>query len=208
MLLAVAGLKEEEIRQRTRKLAIGDWSDYSPAEARAFSFAHRLTKEPEAVSDRDVSELTAAFGDHRAVDLIWYTAWCNYMTRVADAFQLPLERDNVFAHRKRTSAAHPRMGDAILSVIDRSLPKMGAKNEMQSFLATLHFIFGPTFLAFPGDPSGISRRCCASFLIVPSSPSKLGLSPVCPQLPPREVPSKRPARDCPSAVRRPRPSEP
>jgi hypothetical protein len=25
------------------------------------------------------------------------TSWCNYMTRVADAFQLPLERDNVFA---------------------------------------------------------------------------------------------------------------
>jgi hypothetical protein len=34
------------------------------------------------------------------VDLIWYGSWCNYMTRVADAFQLPLERDNVFADRK------------------------------------------------------------------------------------------------------------
>ena len=100
MLLAVAGLTEEEIKQRTRKLAGGDWSDYSPAEAQAFLFAHRLTREPGAVSDKEVSDLTATFGNHRAVDLIWYTAWCNYMTRVADAFQLPLESENVFAPPK------------------------------------------------------------------------------------------------------------
>src|SRR5262245_30812908 len=97
MLLAVAGLKAEEIKQRARKLAAGDWSDFPPAEAAAFAFAYRLTKEPSAVSDQDVKSLTATFGTHRAVDVIWYTAWCNYMTRVADAFQLPLERENVFA---------------------------------------------------------------------------------------------------------------
>jgi hypothetical protein len=28
--------------------------------------------------------------------VVWWTARCHYMTRVADAFQLPLERDNVF----------------------------------------------------------------------------------------------------------------
>jgi alkylhydroperoxidase family enzyme len=97
MLLAVAGLKAEEIKQRTRKLAAGEWSDFPPAEALAFAFAHRLTKEPSAVSDQDVKGLAEAFGARRAVDVIWYTAWCNYMTRVADAFQLPLEQDNVFA---------------------------------------------------------------------------------------------------------------
>lgn len=97
MLLAVAGLKEEEIKQRTRKLAVGDWSDYSPAEAQALALAYRLTKHPERVSDKEMADLTKTFGEHRAVDLIWYTSWCNYMTRVADAFQLPLERDNVFA---------------------------------------------------------------------------------------------------------------
>jgi hypothetical protein len=102
MLLAVAGLKEDEVKQRTRKLAIGDWSDYSAAEARAIAFAYKLTKEPHAVSDREVSDLKSAFGDHRTVDLIWHIAWCNYMTRVADAFQLPLERDNVFAAPKKS----------------------------------------------------------------------------------------------------------
>jgi hypothetical protein len=61
------------------------------------AFAHRLTKEPSAVSDEDIQGLVETFGEHRAVDVIWYICWCNYMTRVADAFQLPLEQDNVFA---------------------------------------------------------------------------------------------------------------
>ena len=100
MLLAVAGLKPEEIKERTGKLATGDWSAFSPAEQLAFQFAHKLTKKPSAVTDADVAALSKAFGPHRAVDLIWYISWCNYMTRVADAFQLPLEKENVFDRSK------------------------------------------------------------------------------------------------------------
>ena len=100
MLLAVAGLKDDEIKGRTQKLATGDWSDFPPAEGLAFQFAHQLTRNPSALSGKDVRGLVATFGRDRAVDLIWYGAWCNYMTRVADAFQLPLERDNVFARPK------------------------------------------------------------------------------------------------------------
>jgi hypothetical protein len=100
MLLAVAGLKDDEIKQRTRKLATGDWSDFPPAEGVAFQFAYQLSREPSALVDKDVRRLIATFGRNRAIDLIWYGAWCNYMTRVADAFQLPLERDNVFAAPK------------------------------------------------------------------------------------------------------------
>src|SRR5208283_378724 len=92
-----AGLKEDEIKQRTQKLASGDWSVFPPAERVAFEFAYKLTREPATVNDKDVKGLVATFGPHRAVDLIWYGSWCNYMTRVADAFQLPLEQDNVFA---------------------------------------------------------------------------------------------------------------
>jgi hypothetical protein len=36
------------------------------------------------------------FGPERAVDVIWWACRCHYMTRVADAFQLPLEKENVF----------------------------------------------------------------------------------------------------------------
>ncbi|MDB5307295.1 MAG: hypothetical protein JWO38_1497 [Gemmataceae bacterium] len=96
MLLAVAGLKPDEVKARTKKLAGGDWSDFPKAERAAFGLAYKLSREPGKLTDQDRAGLVAVFGENRAVDLIWYTAWCNYMTRVADAFQLPLERDNVF----------------------------------------------------------------------------------------------------------------
>jgi hypothetical protein len=100
MGLAVAGLKEAEIKERTQRLAGGDWSEFPPAEQLAFRLGYRLTKSPAAFTDGDIRELVATFGVDRSIDLIWYTGWCNYMTRVADAFQLPLERENVFADPK------------------------------------------------------------------------------------------------------------
>lgn len=102
MLLAVAGLKPDEITSRTKKLAEGDWSDFSPAEQTAFQFAYKQAKEPGKLTDADVRGLTESFGRHRALDLVWYGGWCNYMTRVADAFQLPLETENVFAPAKKS----------------------------------------------------------------------------------------------------------
>jgi hypothetical protein len=101
MLLAVAGLSEKEVKQRTKKLADGDWSDFPAAERLAFKFAHKIASQPWAVGDADVGQLVKTFGRHRAVDIIWYCSWCNYMTRVADAFQLQLESKNVFTGRNR-----------------------------------------------------------------------------------------------------------
>jgi hypothetical protein len=100
MLLAVAGLKDAEMKQLTQKLSSGDWSDFPPAEGLALQFADKFTRDPAGLTDKDIKSLVATFGRNRAVDLIWYGGWCNYMTRVADAFQLPLERDNVFAEQK------------------------------------------------------------------------------------------------------------
>ncbi len=97
MLLAVAGLKPDEIKKRTEKLASGDWSVFPPAERRAYQFAYKLSSKPSELTDTDVKGLIETFGRERALDLIWYGGWCNYMTRIADAFQLPLERENVFA---------------------------------------------------------------------------------------------------------------
>jgi alkylhydroperoxidase family enzyme len=96
MLLAVAGLKPEEVKSLTKKLASGDWSDFPTAQRTAFALAYKLTKEPAAVTDKDRAALVEVFGRERAADLIWYVSWCNYMTRVADAFQLPLEKENCF----------------------------------------------------------------------------------------------------------------
>src|SRR5262249_52504930 len=85
-----------EIKERTGKLASGNWSAFSPAERLAFELAYKLSREPAAVSADDFAALSQTFGRHRAVDIVWYIAWGNYMTRVADAFQLPLETENVF----------------------------------------------------------------------------------------------------------------
>ena len=97
MLLAVAGLKDAEVKTRTKKLALGQWDDYNPAERQALAFGIQLTKEPAKITDKQVSELVKTFGAARAMDVIWYSSWVNFMTRFADAFQLPLEKENVFA---------------------------------------------------------------------------------------------------------------
>jgi len=99
MLLAVAGLKPEAITERTRLLAGGDWSKFSPAERAAFAFARKQAKTPWAVGAEDVQTLERHFGTARALDVLWWACRCHYMTRVADAFQLPLERENVFTNR-------------------------------------------------------------------------------------------------------------
>jgi alkylhydroperoxidase family enzyme len=96
MLLAVAGLDSHAVTDRTRRLASGDWSTFTPAERVAFAFARKQAREPAAIHEADVRELVKHFGPERALDVIWWACRCHYMTRVADAFQLPLERENVF----------------------------------------------------------------------------------------------------------------
>jgi hypothetical protein len=95
MGLAVAGLKQEEVDQLTRRLA-GDWSGFSPAEQAAFRFARKQAQALGSVTGADIQELERYFGPDRAWHVIWWAARCHYMTKVADAFQLPLERDNPF----------------------------------------------------------------------------------------------------------------
>ena len=97
MLLAVAGLKDDEVKALTKKLSTGDWSDFPKPQQTAFALAYRLSKEPAKMTDADRAALVEVFGRERAADLIWYVSWCNYMTRIADAFQLPLEKENAFA---------------------------------------------------------------------------------------------------------------
>ena len=96
MLLAVAGLDEAVIAERNRRLAGGDWSGFTPAERAAFHFARKQADAPASITDEDFRRLVGHYGRDRALDLIWWSCHCHYKTRVADAFQLPLERDNVF----------------------------------------------------------------------------------------------------------------
>ena len=97
MLLAVAGLDKNAVAERTRRLASEDWSSFTPGERAAYAFARKQARSPAAINAGDMQELIRHFGTARAVDVIWWACRCHYMTRVADGFQLPLERDNVFA---------------------------------------------------------------------------------------------------------------
>ena len=96
MLLAVAGLDEDDVAERTKRLASGDWSGFTVAEQVAFEFARKQAKRPWSITDADYRLLVDHFGEHRAVDVVWWACRCHYMTRVADAFQLSLERGNAF----------------------------------------------------------------------------------------------------------------
>ena len=96
MILAVAGMSGDEVKAHTRRLAEGDWSAFTPAERAAFEYVRRQALTPAAVGPTDVRELVKRFGPARAADVVWWSARCHFMTRVADALQLPLETENVF----------------------------------------------------------------------------------------------------------------
>ncbi len=100
MGLAVAGLDESAIQERVSKLASGDWSSFKPAERAGLFFARKITRAPWSVTQEDIDTLVAHLGRERAVDTIYYACACNHMTRVADAYQLPLEPENVFLFRR------------------------------------------------------------------------------------------------------------
>ena len=95
MVLGVSGLNQEAITQQTQCLASGEWSGFSASEQAAFAFA-RKTKNPGTIAPDDYQELVRHFGPERALDVVWWTCRCHYMNRVADAFQLTLESENVF----------------------------------------------------------------------------------------------------------------
>lgn len=101
MQLAVAGLDKESLDERTKHLADGDWSAFSAADRAAFFFARKQAKSPWDVTDDDVRDLIDHLGVERGLDVIFWASRSHYMTRVADGFQLPLERENVFQRKKK-----------------------------------------------------------------------------------------------------------
>ena len=97
MLLEVAGLDKDAVAERTRRLAGDDWSCFPPAEQRAYAYARKLTKTPWELTPADYKGLEKDLGPEQAMATFWWLCRGLYMTRVSDGFQLPLERDNVFA---------------------------------------------------------------------------------------------------------------
>jgi hypothetical protein len=96
-LLELAGLDKNAVAARTRRLASDDWSCFPPAEQRAYAYARKLSKTPWELTKADYKSLEQDLGPDRAMATFWWLCRGLYMTRVSDGFQLPLERDNVFA---------------------------------------------------------------------------------------------------------------
>ncbi|WP_020472650.1 deiodinase family protein [Zavarzinella formosa] len=97
MLLELAGLDKTAVAARTRRLAGDDWSCFPPAEQRAYAYARKLSLTPWALTAGDYRELEKELGPDKAMHTFWWLCRGLYMTRISDGFQLPLERDNVFA---------------------------------------------------------------------------------------------------------------
>ena len=96
MALAVAGLDQKRIEERVQRLARGDWSAFTAAERVAFRFASKHAAEPGSIAPADLKLLVDYFGPERALDIVWWGCRCHYMTCISDAFQLQLEKQNVF----------------------------------------------------------------------------------------------------------------
>jgi hypothetical protein len=94
MILAVAGMKPEEVNATTCRLSVPG-AGATPAEQAAFAFARKQSFDPR-VTDRNIAELERHFGRDEVWHVIWWASRCHYMTKVADAFQLPLEDGNPF----------------------------------------------------------------------------------------------------------------
>ena len=91
------GSTRAAVAERTRRLAGDDWSSFPPAEQRAYAYARKLTKTPWELTAADYKGLENDLGPEKAMATFWWLCRGLYMTRVSDGFQLPLERDNVFA---------------------------------------------------------------------------------------------------------------
>ncbi len=97
MLMEVGGLQREGIDNRTSRLSSGDWESFSQCEQASFTFAKKLTESPTQMTQADRDSVRQRLGETRALDLIWWSSRCQFMTKVSDAFQLQLETENVFA---------------------------------------------------------------------------------------------------------------
>ena len=93
MILAVAGMRPGDVDATTCRLSLG--AGATAEERAALGFARKQALDP-SVTDEDVATLERQLGRDRAWQVVWWASRCHYMTRVADAFQFPLEEENPF----------------------------------------------------------------------------------------------------------------
>ena len=99
MISAVAEIPESQI------LMLDDPLDEDARRRAAFGYARKLTLTPAEIRRRDVDALREHFSEKEIVELTFQICRYNTMNRLADAFGVPLERENVFASPSVTPPA-------------------------------------------------------------------------------------------------------
>ncbi|MDR3620608.1 MAG: carboxymuconolactone decarboxylase family protein [Paludisphaera borealis] len=79
-----AGLKEDEIAALD-----GDWSEFNPAQRKAFAFARKLTYEPHTLSDADIDGLRKDYQDLQILEMILSVAGNNAINRWKEGAGVP-----------------------------------------------------------------------------------------------------------------------
>ena len=90
MTSAVAGVPESDVLN----IEIAGYED--PKRVVAFDFARKVTLRPIDVRKADITALREHFTDKEIVEIVLAVCRYNTMNRLADAFGVPLERENVF----------------------------------------------------------------------------------------------------------------
>lgn len=73
------------------ELKVGDYSRYSDKERTALTYAEKLTRTPQAISDADFIPLRAQFSEPEIVDIHLLTGLANLTNRFTDPVGLELE---------------------------------------------------------------------------------------------------------------------
>jgi hypothetical protein len=85
----LAGVAEHQV------LRIEEAED--PKRAAIFAFARKVSREPASITREDVDSLRPYLKEAQIVELVFAVCRYNTMNRLADAFGVPLEKENVFA---------------------------------------------------------------------------------------------------------------
>jgi hypothetical protein len=110
MTSELAGVAEHQV------LCIEETTD--PKRAAIFAFARKVSREPASVTRADVAALRPYLKDAQIVELVFAVCRYNTINRLADAFGVPLEKENVFApppkpkEKKRKAAEAPKPKEA------------------------------------------------------------------------------------------------
>lgn len=119
--LRVAGLDEAGVRALT-----GDQSSLPDDTRAVLSFARKLTRSPDAVTDAEVARLIDRFGEEQVVAIVLLLAYANFQDCLLLALDLPVEAggplppsDVRFARRSvgTSSAAPPRRRPERVAVV-------------------------------------------------------------------------------------------